>query len=154
MAVTARVEVLPESEPVSNLLLRHATVSGAARAPVGRADPKDGESWNWGNRSRRPCIALSRFCYRRRKTLAPQGPRKLPKLDVAGSTPVARSRESADFSRPSEAQRKEPHRKASLGAGNPVVEHRPAAGHRHLAHRRHGRAPDDRYRRAGSEEQR
>src|SRR3989441_4142542 len=34
-------------------------------------------------------IALSRFCYRRRKTLAPQGPRKLPKLDVAGSTPVA-----------------------------------------------------------------
>src|SRR5947209_17534387 len=38
-------------------------------------------------------IALSHFCYRRRKTLAPQGPRKLPKLDVAGSTPVARSRE-------------------------------------------------------------
>src|SRR5437667_11253824 len=37
-------------------------------------------------------IALSRFCYRR-KTLARQGPRKLPKLDVAGSTPVARSRE-------------------------------------------------------------
>jgi len=36
-------------------------------------------------------IALSRFCYRRRKTLTPQGPRKLPKLDVAGSTPVARS---------------------------------------------------------------
>jgi len=36
-------------------------------------------------------IALSLFCYRRRKTLAPQGPRKLPKLDVAGSTPVARS---------------------------------------------------------------
>src|SRR5947199_6552513 len=92
MAVTARVEVLPESEPVSNLLLRHATGSGAARAPVGRADPKDVESWNWGNRSRRPCIALSPFCYRRRKTLAPQGPRQLPKLDVAGSTPVARSR--------------------------------------------------------------
>src|SRR2546426_7284231 len=40
-----------------------------------------------------PGIALSHFCYRRRKTLAPQGPRKLPKLDVAGSTPVARSRE-------------------------------------------------------------
>src|SRR5215510_1603644 len=37
-------------------------------------------------------IALSYFCYRRRKTLAPQRPRKLPKLDVAGSTPVARSR--------------------------------------------------------------
>ena len=36
-------------------------------------------------------IALSHFCYRRRKTLAAQGPRKLPKLDVAGSTPVARS---------------------------------------------------------------
>ena len=36
-------------------------------------------------------IALSHFCYRRRKTLVPQGPRKLPKLDVAGSTPVARS---------------------------------------------------------------
>src|SRR5206468_11458013 len=36
-------------------------------------------------------IALSRFRYRRRKTLAPQGPRKLSKLDVAGSTPVARS---------------------------------------------------------------
>src|SRR6266436_9306646 len=36
-------------------------------------------------------IALSRFCYRRRKPLVPQGPRKLPKLDVAGSTPVARS---------------------------------------------------------------
>jgi hypothetical protein len=50
-------------------------------------------------------IALSRFCYRRRKTLAPQGPRKLPKLDVAGSTPVARSRESADISQPSDAQR-------------------------------------------------
>src|SRR5437773_3510022 len=96
MAVTARVEVLPESEPVANLLLRHATVSGAARAPVGRADPKDGESWNWGNRSRRPCIALSHFCYRRRKTLAPQGPRKLPKLDVAGSTPVARSLSEVD----------------------------------------------------------
>src|SRR2546426_3294284 len=39
-----------------------------------------------------PGIALSHFCYRRRKTLVPQGPRKLPKLDVAGSTPVARSR--------------------------------------------------------------
>src|SRR5437016_7852989 len=38
---------------------------------------------------RRRRIALSRFCYRRRKTLAPQVPRKLPKLDVAGSTPVA-----------------------------------------------------------------
>src|SRR6266516_67952 len=38
---------------------------------------------------RRRRIALSRFCYRRRKTLAPQGPRQLPKLDVAGSTPVA-----------------------------------------------------------------
>src|SRR5262249_3678972 len=36
-------------------------------------------------------IALSHFCYRRRKTLAPRWPRKLPKLDVAGSTPVARS---------------------------------------------------------------
>ena len=36
-------------------------------------------------------IALSHFCYRRRKTLTPRGPRKLPKLDVAGSTPVARS---------------------------------------------------------------
>src|SRR5207244_5309088 len=33
-------------------------------------------------------LSLSRFCYRRRKTLAPQGPRTLPKLDVAGSTPV------------------------------------------------------------------
>src|SRR5205823_7401756 len=32
---------------------------------------------------------------------------QLPKLDVAGSTPVARSRESADFSRLSEAQREE-----------------------------------------------
>src|SRR5206468_2709996 len=32
------------------------------------------------------------FRWRRRKTLAPQGPRQLPKLDVAGSTPVARSR--------------------------------------------------------------
>src|SRR5262249_50612679 len=39
-------------------------------------------------------IALSHFCYRRRKTQAPQGPRKLPKLDVAGSTAVARSRRS------------------------------------------------------------
>ena len=38
-------------------------------------------------------IALSHYCYRRRKTFALQGPRKLPKLDVAGSTPVARSRE-------------------------------------------------------------
>src|SRR2546428_234339 len=38
-----------------------------------------------------PVLRLSHFCYRRRKTLAPQGPRKLPKLDVAGSTPVARS---------------------------------------------------------------
>ena len=41
-------------------------------------------------------IALSAFCYRRRKTLAPQGPRKLPKLDVAGSTPVARSLSEVD----------------------------------------------------------
>src|SRR5437899_3203345 len=49
-----------------------------------------GESAIRPDRSR---IALSHFCYRRRKTLAPQGPRKLPKLDVAGSTPVARSRE-------------------------------------------------------------
>src|SRR2546426_10144541 len=65
-----------------------------------------------------PGIALSHFCYRRRKTLAPQGPRKLPKLDVAGSTPVARSRESADFSRPSEVQREKPGRRASLGAGD------------------------------------
>jgi hypothetical protein len=32
-------------------------------------------------RTPRWTIALSRFCYRRRKTLAPQGPRKLPKLD-------------------------------------------------------------------------
>src|SRR5437762_12914487 len=39
-------------------------------------------------------IALSHFCYRSRKTLTPQGPRKLPKLDVAGSTPVARSSHS------------------------------------------------------------
>src|SRR6266436_5161262 len=35
-----------------------------------------------GARHRR--IALSRFCYRCRKTLAPQGPRKLPKLAVFG----------------------------------------------------------------------
>ena len=48
-------------------------------------------------------IALSHFCYRSRKTLTPQGPRKLPKLDVAGSTPVARSCEFR-------------HRKASLAA--------------------------------------
>ena len=41
--------------------------------------------------ARRRRIALSHFCYRRRKTLTTQGPRKLPKLDVAGSTPVARS---------------------------------------------------------------
>src|SRR5207247_731443 len=38
-------------------------------------------------------IALSHLCDRRRTALAPQGPRKLAKLDVAGSTPVARSRE-------------------------------------------------------------
>src|SRR3989442_4636455 len=49
-----------------------------------------GESAIRPDRSR---IALSHFCYRSRKTLTPQGPRKLPKLDVAGSTPVARSRE-------------------------------------------------------------
>src|SRR5438128_8445872 len=42
----------------------------------------------------------------------------VPKLDVAGSTPVARSRESADFSRPSEVQREKPGRRASLGAGD------------------------------------
>src|SRR5437899_10142537 len=47
-----------------------------------------GESAIRPDRSR---IALSYFCHRRRKALAPQGPRKLPKLDVAGSTPVARS---------------------------------------------------------------
>src|SRR5262245_64149501 len=41
--------------------------------------------------SDRTRIALSCSCYRRRKTLALQGPRKLPKLDVAGSTQVARS---------------------------------------------------------------
>src|SRR5437667_5851156 len=44
--------------------------------------------------------------------------RTIPKLDVAGSTPVARSRESADFSRPSEVQREKPGRRASLGAGD------------------------------------
>src|SRR5713101_3774715 len=32
------------------------------------------------------------------ETLAPQGPRKLPKLDVAGSTPVARTHEVGDLS--------------------------------------------------------
>src|SRR5437867_6846019 len=53
------VEVLPESQPASNLLPRHATVSGAARAPVGRADPKDGESWHWGTSA-----APSKNCYR------------------------------------------------------------------------------------------
>src|SRR5207249_8697190 len=42
----------------------------------------------------------------------------VPKLDVPGSTPVARSRESADFSRPSEVQREKPGRRASLGAGD------------------------------------
>src|SRR5262249_11627166 len=47
--------------------------------------------WEIGNTSRPARIALSAFCYRRRKTLTPQGSRKLPKLDVAGSTPVARS---------------------------------------------------------------
>ena len=33
------------------------------------------------------------------KNPCPQGPRKLPKLDVAGSTPVARSREFEDLAR-------------------------------------------------------
>src|SRR5438094_6476889 len=42
-------------------------------------------------------IALSHFCYRSRKTLTPQGPGKLPKLDVAGSTPVARSLDGGFF---------------------------------------------------------
>jgi len=37
---------------------------------------------------------------------------------------------------------------------HPRQRHRPAAGLRHLAHRRHGRAPDDGHRRAGGEEQR
>jgi hypothetical protein len=40
------------------------------------------------------------------------------------------------------------------GHPHPRHRHRPAAGHWHLAHRRPGRAPDDRHRRAGSEEQR
>src|SRR5439155_9908514 len=39
------------------------------------------------------------IAYRRRKLLAPRGPRKLPKLDVAGSTPVAHSREFEDLAR-------------------------------------------------------
>jgi len=46
---------------------------------------------------RRRSIGLSHFCYRRRKPLALQGPRKLPKLAAAGSTPVARSRENLAF---------------------------------------------------------
>jgi hypothetical protein len=56
------------------------------------------------------------------KPLSHQGPRKLPKLDVAGSTPVARSRERAAFSRPSAAQREARGRRANLGAGDPKVE--------------------------------
>src|SRR5439155_12562985 len=67
---------------------------GFLRAPYHRRRPA-----NFWRPAGRRHIALSHFCYRRRKTLAPQGPRKLPKLDVAGSTPVARSRENAEFSR-------------------------------------------------------
>src|SRR5439155_862849 len=52
------------------------------------------------------CIALSYFCYRRRKTHARQGPRKLPKLDVAGSTPVARSSDIHPSVHPSTAKRR------------------------------------------------
>ena len=51
-------------------------------------------AWDGGksriSRAARPYCVIP-FCYRRRKTLVPQGPRKLPKLDLAGSTPVARS---------------------------------------------------------------
>src|SRR3989442_6547394 len=40
----------------------------------------------------------------------------VPKLDVAGSTPVARSRENADLSQPFEGQREKARRRGSLGA--------------------------------------
>ena len=44
------------------------------------------------------------------------GPLQLPKLDVAGSTPVARSQTSADLSRPSKARREE-----IFGADDPLA---------------------------------
>jgi len=56
--------------------------------------------------------------------------RQIPKLDVAGSTPVARSRESAEFSRRCEAQRQKADRRASLEAGDLLREARVALGKR------------------------
>jgi hypothetical protein len=67
------------------------TVAGSPerRSAIGRTCERSG--WESAIGTHRRGITLSRFCYRRRKTLAPQRPRKLPKLNVAGSTPVARS---------------------------------------------------------------
>jgi len=47
--------------------------------------------WEIANRKRTERYCVIPFLLPPPKTLAPQGPRKLPKLDVAGSTPVARS---------------------------------------------------------------
>src|SRR5207253_1882704 len=78
-------------------------------------------------------IALSRFCYRRRKTLAPQGARKLPKLDVAGSTPVARSRNRR-------RSRKAPRRRTTIWA---LLPRRPRPPLLPTGHSRQGGSSDD-----------
>ena len=65
---------------------------GGGAAGRRQAWAEDGSRRMRKSRSRETVLRLSRFWYRRRKALALQGPRRLPKLDVAGSTPVARSR--------------------------------------------------------------
>jgi len=78
--------------------LRSVTIGSAARfdtrGPVGtpaKATGRGGETelhrplGKSAIRRDRRGIALSHFCYRRRKPLVWQGPRKLPKLAVAGA---------------------------------------------------------------------
>jgi hypothetical protein len=48
-------------------------------------------AWEIANRDRTGPYCVIPFLLPPPKNLTPQGPRKLPKLDVAGSTPVARS---------------------------------------------------------------
>ena len=92
MAMLAPLGFYPRGERFPTSSRRRGIISGAAGARVGEATVRQTANREiLESEADRGRIALSHFCYRRRKALAPQRPRKLPKLDVAGSTPVARS---------------------------------------------------------------
>jgi ABC-type uncharacterized transport system substrate-binding protein len=79
--------------------------------------------------------------------------RSTPSISSAPLLPSRRASSSPPSSRPT-CQGTTPRRRAtSVRASASTPSTSSSAGHRHLAHRRHGRAPDDRYPRAGSEEQ-